>query len=116
MLGDYEDAICNSCNTTFAGKTEYLGDYFHFIYANSRWLAKHSTVEEKRAIIQDLRELWRAGTLVEFNRALERLHRGWAVQHEAFARYFKATWQQNTIQANGLTTHAKKDILQVMEL
>lgn len=92
ILADFEQALRNACSTSFPRAT-VLGDSFHFMYDNHKYLRKFKGQELAALATPFLQDLWRAETKVKFDEVYVKFQQAMEAEHRNdYIDYFFRTW------------------------
>lgn len=90
VLTDYEDALKSACITCFSSSASVLGDSFHFLQANRRWLVQHKCPDVD-TVVRQLRELM-VLPKAAFETQLEVCKEEWRIKYPDYLQYFSREW------------------------
>jgi hypothetical protein len=92
ILSDFEQALRNACMTSFP-RANVLGDSFHFMYDNKKYLRRFNGQELSTTATPLLQELWKAETKALFDATYTRFQRAMEAEHRAdYLDYFHRIW------------------------
>ena len=90
-MTDFEAAIKAAATQVFSAVT-VLGDSFHFIHNNIKFMMKHEGKEHTKALADDLKQLYAQTTYEEFKSMLAAFRKKWSDIHPGYDAYFENTW------------------------
>lgn len=94
-LVDFELAIHNALRQVFP-EISVLGDAFHFVQANTRWLLQNNLNHLRNDAISALRTLWTSKTVAQFTNNLQAFLQEWNLKAPNYSSYFQQQWLQKT--------------------
>lgn len=102
VLGDFDSALQSAVGTVWS-TSQYCGDYFHFLQANTRWFKRNSVDRSNLPLLTKMLQiLWHSPTTVDFVRNKDQFLRYWTLSNSFYARYFHSTWIKKFIPATWL--------------
>ncbi len=92
ILADFEQALRNACMTSFP-RANVLGDSFHFMYDNKKYLRRFNGQELSVIATPLLQDLWKAETKATFDDLYAKFQRAMESEHRAdYLDYFQRIW------------------------
>ncbi len=93
IVTDYELALQNACRENFSETASVLGDSFHFLQANRRWLSQHHCPSID-TVVEQLRQLLVLPDKTSFDTQLQRYQSQWLQTMPDYAAYFRREWTE----------------------
>jgi hypothetical protein len=91
ILRDFDLALENAAKQVFP-RSRTVGDLWHFLHDNEKWLSTHGGKEHVSTAMITLRILWASQTHNEFALNLEDFISFWQARFPDYVTYFTKTW------------------------
>jgi transposase-like protein len=93
---DFEQALGQGFEAVFR-RAKIYRDYFHFVQAQTRKMAKLKYKQHKAEVVTDVRALWYASSEQQFYERVNKFLDKWSKIVPDYATYFEKNWAKRDV-------------------